>query len=137
MTKLLAKLKLGNDTLGEMYVGMMAYGLLCQLPGFFLGDFALTYSVSLWIGVVLSAASLCHMYVTLDRGLDLPEKQASKKIFTGYVTRYVLFTIVLVISAFLPITNPLVVFEGYFALKVSAFLQPFTHRFMNMLKKER
>jgi len=133
---LIDRMKSINRTLLEMYSGMLAYALLCQVIGCFFPAYLAKYTVALWFGICIACFALLHMYRTLDRALDFPEKEASKKIFVGYLIRYGVFIIALVLAAMTDYMHPLVVFLGYMSLKVAAFLQPFTHKLYNTLFHE-
>ncbi len=131
-----------NRTLLEMHVGMLFFGIVFEvlgLLGYLLGisflQNLLRYTLSLWAGVVLAMLSAVHMYRTLDRSLDQPEA-ASKLIFKGYCIRYVLIVAIMLIIIVTGILNPLVAFLGYMSLKVTAFMQPVTHKFCNQFFRE-
>ena len=71
-----------NRTLLEMHIGMLFFGLLCQVLGVLCAFAGLKilqnqwdYSLSLWFGVVLAMLSAIHMYRTLDRSLDQGKQQ--------------------------------------------------------------
>lgn len=131
-----------NRTLLEMHIGMLFFGFLCQGAG---GLCALggvkalqdqrDYSFSLWFGVVLAMLSAIHMYRTLDRSLDQGEA-AVKLIIKGYGIRYVLIVLIMLIIIMTKIMNPLVVFLGYMSLKVTALMQPITHKLTNYYFQE-
>lgn len=125
-----------NRTLLEMWTGILLVGILCQAVGIFLVEKQLVYAMSLWFGILLAVAGSIHMYRTLDRGLDLDEKSSSKMIFGGYMTRYVILLVILGIIMVTGILNPLVVFMAYMSLKVTALIQPFTHKFYNRIFHE-
>ena len=131
-----------NRTLLEMHIGMLYFGLLCQAVGVLcaLGGVKVLqdqwdYSLSLWFGIILAMLSAIHMYRTLDRSLDQGEA-AVKMIFKGYVIRYVLIVLIMLIIIVTKMMNPLVVFLGYMSLKVTALMQPITHKFCNKLFHE-
>ena len=121
----------------EMHLGMLCFGFLCQVAGVICALAGVKvfadqrdYSLSLWVGIVLAMLSAVHMYRTLDRSLDLGEA-AAKMILKGYVIRYVLIVLIMLIIIMTKSMNPLVVFLGYMSLKVSALIQPVTHKFTN------
>lgn len=120
-----------------MHIGMIVFGTVCQAAGMFLVKRQGVFSISLWLGVVLAMLAAVHMYRFLERSLDLGEEAASKMIFRGYLIRYALLALILAVIGATGILNPLAVFLGYMGLKVSAFLQPFTHRFTNRYFKEK
>lgn len=132
-------LKKVNRTLLEMWTGMFLLGLILWAAGFLLQSHSggwLIYSLSLWLGIFLAAAGSVHMYLTLDRGLSLESKEAQKYIFRGYIFRYLFFVVIIGIIMITNVLNPLVVFMAYMTLKVTAFIQPFTHKFYNKLFHE-
>lgn len=137
--KLLEVLRKRNRTLLEMHIGMIFFGLVCQLAGMiclFTGIMEMhnpwNDTLSLWVGVGAAMLSACHMYRTLDRSLDFGEA-AVKMIFKGYILRYVLIVAIMLIIIITGIMNPLEVFLGYMSLKVAALIQPFTHKLCNKM----
>lgn len=140
--KLLEVLRGKNRTLLEMHIGMVFFGLVCQLIGmicYFTGILKLNIpwndALSLWFGVGAAMLSACHMYRTLDRSLDFGEA-AVKMIFKGYIIRYVLIVAIMLIIIVTDFMNPLEVFLGYMSLKVTALIQPFTHKLCNKMFHE-
>lgn len=131
-----------NRTLLEMHIGMLFFGCLCQIIGLICGFAGLkvlqnqwNYALSLWCGIVLAMISAVHMYRTLDRSLDQGEA-AVKMIFKGYGIRYVLIVLIMLIIMITEVMNPLVVFLGYMSLKVTALMQPITHKLCNKFFRE-
>jgi signal transduction histidine kinase len=129
-------LKKINRTLLEMWTGIIVLGAVLWLGGtvFFGGRWM--YAKSLWFGILLALVSTVHMYITLDRGLELDEKRAQKAIFRGYVIRYVFILIIFAIIMATRVLTPLVVFMSYMTLKVTALIQPITHKCYNRLFSE-
>ncbi len=130
-----------NRTLLEMHIGMVFFAVVCQVAGVLCAmagkvlEDQWNYALSLWFGIVLAMLSAVHMYRTLDRSLDLGEA-AAKMIFKGYVIRYVLIILIMLIIIMTKIMNPLVVFLGYMSLKVTALMQPITHKLTNKFFRE-
>lgn len=116
-----------DPTLLELWLGILAYGVVFEIVLLFFSR-ELAYSIGLWIGVFLAMAGAFHMWWSLDRGLDLPEKDAVKSMGAQNIVRYV--TLVLVIGAlmFVDFANPIFAFCGYMGMKVSAYLNPLIHR---------
>lgn len=129
--KMVEALKKKNRTLLEMHLGILVLGIVCQVVGAFLVKNQLFYAISLWSGIALAMVSSFHMYRTLDRALDFDEKTASQIIFRGYLIRYVSLVLFLLIIIKTELMNPLIVFMGYMSLKVTALLQPITHKLCN------
>ena len=72
---------------------------------------------------------------TLDRAL-LSGGNAGGIVTRGYLFRYFLLAAVLVIVTLMDAMDPLVFFLGYMGLKVTAYLQPITHKLCNRLFRE-
>ena len=119
-----------------MELGILFLGVLAQIIGAFIVKDEVMYAKSLWFGILLACASTYHMYRSLDRALDQPEKTASRMIFRAYVLRYVIVIFCLVVIMITEGMNPLVFFFSYMSLKVTAFLQPITHKLCNQLFHE-
>lgn len=128
-------LKKTDRTLLEMHTGMLLYGLICQLVGAFFVEDQGRYASGLWFGILFAAVGSIHMARTLDRALANGEA-ASKILTRGYVFRYLMVVLILGVIAVTDVMNVLVVFLGYMSMKITAYLQPFTHRFYNMLFHE-
>lgn len=129
-------LKKANRTLLEMWTGILFLGIILQAVGmFFVKDWIL-YTESLWFGILLSLTSTVHMYRYLDRALDFDEKTATKMIFQGYLIRYVMLAVILAVIAVTGVLNFLVVLMAYMSLKVTALIQPITHKVYNRLFHE-
>lgn len=124
-----------NRTLLEMHIGMLFFGVVCQITGMWFVEDQAAYAVSLWFGVAFALAGSIHMCRTLDRAL-LSGQSASGIVTRGYLFRYALVVVVMVITAVTEVMNPLVFFLGYMSLKVTAYLQPITHKLCNKLFHE-
>ena len=130
------RLKSKNRTLLEMYAGIVFWGIVCQAVGIFFVSNQGLYARSLWFGILFALVNTIHMYRSLDRALDFDEKTASKMIYRSYLFRYVSVALVLLMVMITEVMNPLVVFLGYMGLKVTAYLQPITHKLCNKLFHE-
>ena len=133
--KIVEALKKTDRTILEMHLGQLSFGVVCQLAGMFFVQSKGWYTVSLWLGIAFSMAAVLHMAKTLDRGLSMGEA-ASKVIARGYLFRYCMIVLAMVAAALSKVLNPLVVFLGYMSLKVTAYIQPFTHKVLNRLFHE-
>jgi len=133
--RIIESLKAKNRTLLEMYLGLVFWGLVCQLVGMWFVQDTFFYSLSLWFGILLASVSVLHMYRTLDRALDFGE-EATKMIFRGYMIRYVFLILIFAIIMVTGVMNPLIVFLAYMGMKVTALLQPITHKLCNKVFHE-
>lgn len=116
-----------DPTLLELWIGILAYGIVFELA---LLLFARNpaYSIGLWIGISLALAGAFHMWWSLNRGLELPEKAAVKSVSTQNIIRYVMIAAALAVLMCTNFANPIFAFCGYMGMKVSAYLNPLIHR---------
>ncbi len=116
-----------NRTLFELETGILIYGVVCQIFVFLVKDKE-SYSLGLWMGVLIAALSAFHMWWSLDRALDLGERQAVKTMSAHNVLRYVFIVVAFALIAMGGIANPLAAFLGIMGLKVSAYMHFFTQK---------
>lgn len=110
-----------NRTLFELEAGILMFGALCQLFVFLVKDKA-GYSLGLWMGILIAAASAFHMWWSLDKALDLGESQAVKTMSMHNILRYIFITAALILTAVSGRANPLSAFLGIMGLKASAYM---------------
>lgn len=128
-------LKKTDRTLLEMHTGMLLFGVICQIAGAFIVENQARYAESLWFGILFAAVGSVHMAKTLDRALT-DSASASKVITRGYIFRYLMVAAVFIAISLTGVLNPLIAFLGYMSMKVTAYLQPLTHKFYNWLFHE-
>ena len=116
-----------NGTLKEMLCGMLLYGAVGQIVIllFIKGE---GISLGWWVGVLTAMGCGYQMWWSLDRALDLPESEASKKMMTYSMLRYVAIVAIMAIIMVTEVANPLAAVFGVFALKAGAYLQPLMHK---------
>jgi hypothetical protein len=129
-------LKERNRTLLELWMGMAAFGIICEIFIIVFSKRIGIHSASLWIGVLMAEASSLHMNHSLERALGFDENTAKKKITASYVIRYLVIVIVFAVICVTSFFNPLFTFLGYMTLKAGALIQPFTHKLCNRIFHE-
>lgn len=128
-------LKKRNRTLLEMQIGIVFFGLICQLAGSLTVEGQRAYAASLWFGIAFAFAASIHMCRTLERALWCG-KDASAIVVRGYFFRYAVVAGAAILLSLTKVLNPLVFFLGYMSLKVTAYLQPITHKLCNKVFHE-
>lgn len=118
-----------DPTLLELCLGILAYGIVFEIVLLFFSR-ELSYSLGLLIGVVLALVGAGHMWWSLNRGLDLPEKEAVKSLSTQNIIRYFILAAVLAVLIGTKFANPIFTFAGYMGMKVSAYLNPLIHKLL-------
>lgn len=125
---MLKRLKAINESLPEIAIGIIVWGVICQVAFVWFTEQKLSYSIGLWIGIVLAQVLAYHMAWGLNRILSLDEKSATT---IGAKYGMIRYGIVLIVMGILMITefaNPISAFLGVMGLKVAAYVQPFTHK---------
>ncbi len=116
-----------DPTLLELWLGILAYGAVFEAALLFFSRKP-AHSIGLWIGVFLAVAGAFHMWWSLDRGLDLPEKEAVKSMSAQNIIRYAVLVAALGALMYTDFADPIFAFCGYMGMKVSAYLNPLIHR---------
>ena len=116
-------------------MGIAAYGIIFEIVLLFFSRNPV-YSAGLWIGIILALAGAVHMWWSLNRGLDLPQKAAVKSMSTQNIIRYVTIAAVLAVLMCTDFANPIFAFCGCMGMKVSAYLNPLIHRLRTGKEKQ-
>ncbi len=127
---------LSNETLLEMWLGTVLFGVVCQVgPVWFLKDKS-GYSIGLWLGIVAALLTILHLSVSLDKALDLGEGGAKKHMVTQNLVRYFVLIIFLVVLMITDFANPLAAFLGLMGVKAGAYLQPVLHKVFGRIRNK-
>lgn len=130
------RLKKMDRTLLELLTGILFFSIIFQLVALFLPFDRIKSAVGLWPGVLIAFFFAIHMWRSLNKAFQCDEKSAARLMAGGYLIRYLIMAIFLV---FLFLTNAgyiLAGFLGVMTLKMSAFIQPVTHKFYNRVFHE-
>lgn len=125
------RLRTLNSALPALWLSILLYGIVCQIAGFFLVGDKLSYSLGLWIGIILALLMAYHMAYVLSNALDMGERGAQISVTKHNMIRYGVVVVVLGILMLTDVANPLAAFAGLMGLKVGAYLQPLTNKFFS------
>ena len=128
---MLKRLKALNSALPALWISILLFGVVCQIVGIFLVGDKLSYSLGLWIGIMLALIMAFHMAYVLAGALDLGERGAQISVTKHNMIRYAVVVVVLGILMLTDAANPLAAFVGLMGLKVGAYLQPLTDKFLS------
>ncbi len=117
-----------SDVLPDLWVGILLYGVLCEIVGLIFVEDKMFYSVGLVVGVICALFMATHMAWSLRGALDLGEEGAVKKMQFHNILRYAIIVVIFFLLLFTNLGNPLSAFLGVMGLKVAAYLQPITHK---------
>lgn len=127
-----------DPTVRDLLTGALLYGIIAEGIGFILLENRLRYTLGILIGYVCVAAIICHMYLTLEKGLDMDPESAEKYVRRNSILRYVTVFAILVVTMLVPQVSVIAVIIMIYGMKISAFLQPQIHKYItSKIFKER
>ncbi len=131
-------LKRINPVLPELILEVLLYGLIVQFTGVWFVEDKLRYSTGLWIGIAVAVLMVINMAVVILDTVELmAEKRASRKSAIFSAIRYILVVAAFAVTGIFHLGNLITMFLGVMGLKVAAYLQPFTHKFITRYTKQR
>lgn len=127
------KIKKISETLKELLIGILIYGIIVEIIGICFVERKLYFSIGLWFGIILAMLAAVHMWRGLDQALSRGD-EASKHAMSQNIIRYGVIVLAFVALCILDWGNPLAAFAGIMALKAGAYLQPLTHIILTKIK---
>lgn len=121
-----------NTALPGLLLGIILFGILCQVLVFFLVEDKTGYSIGLWVGVFTAVFMAFHMAVTLNTAVERDVKGAQASATRQNIFRYFIVVVILGILMLTEVGNPLAAFAGVMGLKVSAYMQPLFARLSHL-----
>lgn len=123
--------KESKQVLMEVLMGILIYMLAGLVVILFLPLKTAPIAIGFFLGCLLSAGSMIHITYVTELTMDMHnQKSAEKYTISRYFIRIAIWAVVLLIACFTEYLNMLAVFIGGFGIKVGAYLQPFTHHFL-------
>lgn len=130
MRKIFEKL---DPTLLDLMTGCLIYGIIGEI--IILTVLPLLYEGSIWkaaagflVGVILMILASFHMYASLSTAIELGEAHAGRYFLKKYIFRVAVVLVIFFAVYFTRIINAVALVCGMLSLKVSAYLQPITHK---------
>ena len=100
-----------NTALPGLLLGIILFGILCQVLVFFLVEDKTGYSIGLWVGVLTAIFMAFHMAVTLNTAVERDVKGAQASATRQNIFRYFIVVVILGILMLTEVGNPLAAFE--------------------------
>lgn len=128
-----------DTTLLQLWMGILAYAIACQIIGMWFVDSILKYTVGLWIGVLVAGGAAWHMWWSIDRNLTVnADNERGAQIFAAKsnMLRYAVILFVFLILCLTDFSYPLAGFLGIMGLKAGAYLQPLMKRIYDKYKNK-
>ena len=116
-----------NPTTFDLCLGIVLYGIVFEII-LLIFSRKPAYSIGLWIGIALAVVGSIHMWWSLDRSLDMVQKDATRQVTTNNIIRYFVAVMVMVLLVYTDFANPIFAFCGYMGMKVSAYMNPFVRK---------
>lgn len=128
-----------SETIRDMALGLaLCAAVLAAAGGIFLQAEWHRWVFGVLLGAAVAGLMLRHLYVTIDRALDMDADHATKYMKKSATLRILMAGAALAAGAFLPgIFHVFGVFAGILCLKFAAYLQPLTHKAVKFLSKGR
>lgn len=131
-------LKRINPVLPELILELVLYGMVVQFTGVWFVEDKLRYSTGLWIGIAVAALMAINMAIVILDTVELAaEKKASRRSALFSTIRYIVVVAVFAITGVFHLGNLITMFIGVMGLKVAAYLQPFTHKFITKYTRKK
>lgn len=126
-----------DNTVKELAAGIIVYGILTQIICLVVTDNTLSVAAGLWIGIATALGMMIHMKRSIEDALDFGEEGAPKHMRKTYVIRLFVVAVVFGVTAYFQVGNIIAALIGVMSLKISAYLQPWTHRVFVRLQKSK
>ncbi len=112
-------------------IGLVLIGVLyftsVPLESFF-NDSIFQIVLGFIIGIGFSVGTIIHMTLSVEKAMDMGEDGALKHTRITYVVRMAALIVVFAIMLIFGIGNVFAMLFGFLSLKLSAYLQPITHK---------
>lgn len=123
-----------SRTFWELALNCVTLGIIIEVVCIFLPYSLLDLSIGLWLGVVIAIGMAVSMEISVNRSFERGEHGAVNYMRSQSILRYVFVVLAFGLVLVYDIGNPLTCFAGVMTLKVAAYLQPFTHKFLTRRK---
>lgn len=126
-----------NSGVKDLWVGTLLFFLVFTLIGLFVVEQKGRFALGLFVGSITTAYLVYHMYESIDAGLSLDEEAAAKYLRNKSMQRWLIRLAVVFVSVYIPYVSVVGVMVGMFALKFSAYFQPWIHKLVLRLDKNK
>ena len=123
-----------NQTVWELIIGIVFVNALLEVIGLIFVSQKGAYTIGLILGMVMAIGMVFHMNISIEKAMDIGGEHAKGYMLKSYAARTVVVLVVIVCVGVLKFADLLSLILGIMTLKVAAYLQPITHRFMESRK---
>jgi MFS family permease len=127
-----------NTTLLELIIGILISTIFTGIIGIIITNNNMSFVLGLILGAFTAILLVIHMYQSLEKSLLLDEESAQKFSKKMAVLRMVVMGLAVVVALTFPkIFNIIAVLIGIMGLKISAYLQPITNKYISTKLKNK
>lgn len=137
-----------NPMMIDLVLGIIFFGILgsfiiiglyvASVPvESFFDDSLLQIMIGYLTGILFSVILIIHMTASVERSLELGEHGALKHTRIMYIIRIVALVAVYAVMLIFGIGNVFSMLFGLFSLKLSAYIQPITHKMTSRLRTKK
>ena len=119
-----------NRTVWELLLGILLTGVILEILGVMIAGDKLYYSIGLLIGVILAVFMTFSISSSVQQAVDRGEGGAKVTVISSYVIRTVVVLLVIILTGVMKLGSLVGLLLGVMTLKVAAYIQPYTHRFL-------
>ncbi len=119
-----------NKTVWELLLGILISGIILEIIGVMIVKDKLFYSAGLGIGILLAVFMTFSISSSVEKAVDMGEGGAKTKMVSSYVIRTVIVLAVIIFTGIMKLGNLVGLILGIMTLKVAAYIQPITHKFI-------
>ena len=123
-----------NQTVWELIIGIVLVNALLEVIGLIFVSQKGAYTIGLVLGMLMAIGMVFHMNISIEKAMDIGGEHAKGYMLKSYAIRTVVVLAVIVCVGVLKFANLLSLLLGIMTLKVAAYFQPITHRFMESRK---
>lgn len=136
-----------NPTMIELIIGVLVYGIIGELLiiglNYFTGimeelfkDDIFFIAVGFLIGIILAIVLVTYMARSVETAVEMGENGALKHTMISSVIRFVIIVGIIVLLMVTHVGNVFAMLFGALGLKLSAYVQPVTHKLREKLNKK-
>lgn len=119
-----------NKTVWELLIGILFCGIVLEIIGVMIVQDKLYYTIGLGAGIVVAVFMTFSIHSSVVRAIDAGEGGAKAKMVTSYIIRTVLTVGVILAVGVFKLGSIVGMLLGIMTLKVAAYIQPITHKFL-------
>lgn len=124
------KLKSMNETLLDLIIGIIIYGVVVGVLGMITSKGNLFFLLGVAIGTVVAIGLMFHMLYSIDGVLDMDPKTANTYMMKRAFLRFLIMAVTAVIAIKIHFLCFLGVILALMGIKISALMQRFINRYI-------